>query len=385
MTHPRHRRVALVDLRRAEVAQQLDHAADLDALTEGDASRHRPQARLGVVEGEVHEAHRHGLLVVHAHVLQEPDVDGVGVAAGAGVADHPADHPGQERGGHDEDGDVERVLPPGQHDRVVGTAVGTVAVVVEIVVETAVDVEAAAAHPVSLPARPGVPHGEPPQQCRQRQPVADVAGPDLVEHVGPREPLDAFCLVAFGRFPDVHGGRGGEQVERHIRDAVVRVVRGHQRQRTRTPARFLDGLARRRLGGCLAVVDAAARDLPPPRVGGEPVPPQQQHTAFGIVDDGSGRHVRHPYDVVLEALAARQLDVDQRQTDPLAVVDHPLAVHRPPHRCRQRATDPGFGVRIPLFVSPQLANLADVGDTNGWVGRRCSGLDGRPAKLSGWS
>ncbi len=37
------------------------------------------------------------------------------------------------------------------------------------------------------------------------------------------------------------------------------------------------------------------------------------------------------FDVVLETLAARKLDIDQRQANPLAVVDHALAVHRPPH------------------------------------------------------
>ena len=214
MAHPLHRRVALVDLRLAEIAQQLDHAADLDALAEDDASRHGRAGRVGSSRARYRKLMLDRLLVVLAHVLEEPDVDGSGVAAAARVADHPPDHPGEQRRGHDEDGDVERVLPPGQHDRVVRIA----------------DVAVAPSSMSSSIARrrrdrrrlrrdrrryrschrrrrgrcssrqsasaPGFPNGEPPQQRRQRQPVSDVAGTELVEHVGPPEPLDAFRLVA---------------------------------------------------------------------------------------------------------------------------------------------------------------------------------------------
>ena len=51
-----------------------------------------------------------------------------------------------------------------------------------------------------------------------------------------------------------------------------------------------------------------------------------------VLDDDAGRRRRHADDVVLEAAAARQLDVDERQTDPVAVVQRSLAVDGPPHR-----------------------------------------------------
>ena len=49
--------------------------------------------------------------------------------------------------------------------------------------------------------------------------------------------------------------------------------------------------------------------------------PQQQHTALGIAHDGSRSLVRHPDDVMLEPLAAGNLHVDERETDPFAVVN----------------------------------------------------------------
>ena len=41
--------------------------------------------------------------------------------------------------------------------------------------------------------------------------------------------------------------------------------------------------------------------------------------------------VRHPHDVMLEALAVGDLDVDEHEAHPLALVEAPLAVHRPSH------------------------------------------------------
>ena len=66
--------------------------------------------------------------------------------------------------------------------------------------------------------------------------------------------------------------------------------------------------------------------------------PQQQHAAIGIAHDRARGVVRHPHDVVLEAFAAGDLDVDEHEPDPLAVVETALAVHRPPHSrdCRRR-------------------------------------------------
>ena len=72
-------------------------------------------------------------------------------------------------------------------------------------------------------------------------------------------------------------------------------------------------------------------DLPAPGVGDEPVPPQQQHAPLGIAHEGAGGVRRRAQHVVLEALAARRLDVDEAQLHPVALVQRSFAVHRPPH------------------------------------------------------
>ena len=100
-------------------SSRLEHHADLDALVEDDRAGDRAQTRIGVRPGQVAEAHVDRLLVVHAHVLEEADVD-----VGCGdlvlrIGDEPTDHPGDQRDGDDDDGDVDRPLPPRQHDRVV--------------------------------------------------------------------------------------------------------------------------------------------------------------------------------------------------------------------------------------------------------------------------
>ena len=74
-----------------------------------------------------------------------------------------------------------------------------------------------------------------------------------------------------------------------------------------------------------------ARDLPPPRVGDEPVAPQQQHAPRRVEDDGAGRRERHAHDVVVEPFTAGHLDIDESQVDPVALVDRAFPVHRPFH------------------------------------------------------
>ena len=85
------------------------------------------------------------------------------------------------------------------------------------------------------------------------------------------------------------------------------------------------------------------RDLPTPRVGDEAVTPQQQHPAVGIAHDRARGLIGHPHDVMLEALAAGDLDVDEHEPDPLALVETSLAVHRPSHSpdCRRRLRSRG--------------------------------------------
>ena len=78
-------------------------------------------------------------------------------------------------------------------------------------------------------------------------------------------------------------------------------------------------------------INPARRDLPTPRVGDEPMTPEQQHTAVRYVDDDTGGFGRHPQHMVVEPRATGKFDVDECQTHPLAVVDRPLAVHGPTH------------------------------------------------------
>ena len=78
--HPRHAHAALVLLGLAEAVQELRHRPGLELLAEhdlaGDGPQHGVLGAGGLVE--VLEAQLDGLVVVVAHVLQEPDVDGVG-------------------------------------------------------------------------------------------------------------------------------------------------------------------------------------------------------------------------------------------------------------------------------------------------------------------
>ena len=137
------------------------------------------------------------------------------------------------------------------------------------------------------------------------------------------------------RLADVGGARRGVEVEVGVGRAVVRPVRRELGQLARPPARLLQRLTCRALLGCLAGIDPPGGHLPAPRVADEPVAPQQQHTTIGIVDHDTGRVARHAQHVVLEALAARQLDVDERQVHPLALVDRAFAVHGPLHRAER--------------------------------------------------
>ena len=61
--------------------------------------------------------------MVFAHVLQEADVDLGRPHVVRRVSDQPADHAGDQGTGDEQDDDVRRALPPGQHDLVAGVVV----------------------------------------------------------------------------------------------------------------------------------------------------------------------------------------------------------------------------------------------------------------------
>jgi hypothetical protein len=114
LVHPCHPEVGLVHLRLTEAAQHLDHPADLDVLSDEDLPSDDGEIAVGVVVGEVDQAHLDGLLVVHAHVLEESDVGRVGIGDRPVVADHPADGPGEHGHGEQDGDEVDRIAVPGQ-------------------------------------------------------------------------------------------------------------------------------------------------------------------------------------------------------------------------------------------------------------------------------
>jgi hypothetical protein len=58
--------------------------------------------------------------------------------------------------------------------------------------------------------------------------------------------------------------------------------------------------------------------------------PKHEHPLVLVEHDGHSCP-RHANDVVLEALAAGELDVRERQFDPTALVERTLSVHPPSH------------------------------------------------------
>ena len=123
-----------------------------------------------------------------------------------------------------------------------------------------------------------------------------------------------------------------EQVEHLVGRAVVGRIGAQAAQGTGPPAGLLDRLPHGGLLGRLSRFDAARRDLPAPRVGDEAVPPDEQHPTVWVADDRPGRRLWVANDVVVEPLAARDLDVHQHEPEPLRVVEGPLTVDRPAHR-----------------------------------------------------
>ncbi len=84
--------------------------------------------------------------------------------------------------------------------------------------------------------------------------------------------------------------------------------------------------------GCLPGLGPARRDLPAPRVGDEPVPPQQQEPAPLVGDDEPRRRPRHRQDVVLHAADARHLDIVQPHVHLVAAVCQASSMAHPAHQ-----------------------------------------------------
>ena len=67
--------------------------------------------------------------------------------------------------------------------------------------------------------------------------------------------------------------------------------------------------------------------------------PEEQDPAVGALHDRAGRVAGEPDHVVLEAIPAGHLDVDQAKAQPGAVIDAALTVNDPPHASRWAAAD----------------------------------------------
>ena len=59
--------------------------------------------------------------------------------------------------------------------------------------------------------------------------------------------------------------------------------------------------------------------------------PEEQDAPSRVVHDDARRAGRRVYDVMLEALAAGDLDVGEGEPHPLAVIERAFPVHDPPH------------------------------------------------------
>ncbi len=67
--------------------------------------------------------------------------------------------------------------------------------------------------------------------------------------------------------------------------------------------------------------------------------PEEQNATRGVVDDERGSIGGRPDDVVLEPLTVRELDVDEREAHPRALVEGALSMHLPLHQARVPTAD----------------------------------------------
>jgi hypothetical protein len=90
------------------------------------------------------------------------------------------------------------------------------------------------------------------QERREREPVEDVAGGDLLPDARPREPLDSLRLVTVDRRADALGGTGAKRMERLVAEPVRRILDAERLElAARPPARLLQAFAGRSAGRCL--------------------------------------------------------------------------------------------------------------------------------------
>src|SRR5438309_5666523 len=84
-------------------------------------------------------------------------------------------------------------------------------------------------------------------------------------------------------------------------------------------------------------------DFPSPGVGDEAVAPEQQDPALRVAHHHTRGRSRHAHDMVLEAFTARDLDIDEAQVDPIALVHGTLALNVPAHSGRNPTASGSIG------------------------------------------
>lgn len=216
------------------------------------------------------------------------------------------------------------------------------------------------------------------QDGSQRQPVDHLSTAGDLGHLFPAHPFDPLRLRRVRWLAHVHRVLADKDVEPLVQQAVGGPVSEEGAKCIGPPARFLDRLSQSSLFGALPRVDPSGRYLPAPCVGDEPVAPQEQQAAAGVVDHGPGRLTGYPDDMVLEAPQAGHFYVGQAQPDPFALVNGPFTVHDPSHRLTVLAD------RLPVSCPRRAAVVFDRGMGTSLVAPGVEGLSRAVSALREW-
>ena len=172
---------------------------------------------------------------------------------------------------------------------------------------------------------------EQPQQGDEAEPLRHRPLAHQRPHLGrarPGQPVRLDRVVLGHLLPRL----GRADLEALVRAAAERVEAREVPDPAHGPAGLLQRLARRGVLGALAGLDPPGRDLPPPGVGHDPVPPHEQDRPVVAADHA--RHGRRGLadGVVVVAGAVGVHDVEQGDPQPRAVVDVPLPPDLPAAR-----------------------------------------------------
>ncbi|GAA5120235.1 hypothetical protein GCM10023320_27220 [Pseudonocardia adelaidensis] len=152
----------------------------------------------------------------------------------------------------------------------------------------------------------------------------DVAVGDQTRDLSKRYPTQLADFFGIGRLPNFLEGPPQVDVHRGIHHPRQRLeVREVLRFSDRGPAAFLHCFARSCFRGLLVLFDESTEQFVAPFVGCKAVPMHHQYLVV-VVDQRGNRYRLHMDDVVLEPTSVGSLDIDERQPNPLIVVDGSL-------------------------------------------------------------